>query len=79
MEQTQEQLEALAVVGLDEDLDLVEALLPPESMEKARELQAFQRARGISDARALLRSMLIHLAEGCKASRTSRRSRPNSK
>lgn len=49
---------------LDEDWRLVEAMLPSGWMEKARELRAFQRARGIEDPRALLRVMLIHLAEG---------------
>jgi hypothetical protein len=49
---------------LDEDWRLVEAMLPLGWMEKARELRAFQRARGIEDPRALLRVMLIHLAEG---------------
>lgn len=51
--------------GLHEDWRIVEALLPERWMEMARELGAFQRARGIADARALLQVMLIHLAEGC--------------
>lgn len=51
--------------GLHEDWRIVEALLPERWMEMARELGAFQRARGIADARTLLQVMLIHLAEGC--------------
>src|SRR3954468_19427146 len=42
-------------------------------MEKARELQAFRRARGIENPRALLRVMLIHLAEGCGLRETAAR------
>ena len=52
-------------IGLDEDWRIVEAMLPDQWMNKARELGAFQRARGITDARVLLKVMLIHLAEGC--------------
>jgi hypothetical protein len=40
-------------------------------MDKARELRAFQRARGIEDPRALLRVMLIHLADGCALRETA--------
>ena len=53
------------VIGLGGDWRIVEALLPDRWMEMARELGAFQRARGIADARALLQVMLIHLGEGC--------------
>lgn len=53
------------LAGLHEDWRIVEALLPERWMEMARELGAFQRARGIADARALLQVMLIHLADGC--------------
>jgi hypothetical protein len=52
-------------IGLGEDWRIVEALLPDRWMEMARELGAFQRARGVADARALLQVMLIHLGEGC--------------
>jgi hypothetical protein len=61
------------VVRLDEDWRLVEALLPDGWMEMARELHAFRRARGIEDPRALLRVMLIHLAEGCGLRETAAR------
>jgi hypothetical protein len=53
------------VIGLGEDWRILEALLPDRWMEMARPLGAFQRARGIADARALLKVMLIHLGEGC--------------
>ncbi|MDO8284341.1 MAG: hypothetical protein Q7T69_04990, partial [Rhodoferax sp.] len=42
-------------------------------MEMARELGAFQRARGIGDARALLQVMLIHSSEGCGLRETAAR------
>lgn len=50
---------------LGEDWRIIESLLPAGWMEMARELGAFRRARGFADARALLRVMLIHLADGC--------------
>lgn len=59
--------------GLHEDWRIVEALLPERWMEMARELGAFQRARGVADARALLQVMLIHLAEGCGLRETAAR------
>jgi transposase len=61
------------LVRLDEDWQVVEALLPAGWMEMARELQAFRRARGIDDARTLLRVMLIHLADGCALRETAAR------
>jgi len=64
MEQSEEQAQE-EVIGLGEDWRVVQAQLPDRWMEMARELGAFQRARGIADARALLQVMLIHLGEGC--------------
>jgi hypothetical protein len=72
MEQSVELTEAEAI-GLGEDWRIVEALLPERWMEMARELGAFQRARGVADARALLQVMLIHLAEGCGLRETAAR------
>lgn len=72
MEQTAEQAQQ-EVVGLSEDWRLVEALLPDRWMDMARQLGAFQRARGIADARALLQVMLIHLGEGCGLRETAAR------
>ncbi len=48
-----------------EDWRIVESMLPTGWQAKARELGALQRARGVADASALLRVMLIHLAQGC--------------
>ena len=50
---------------LDEDWELIKRLLPEQWEQKARELGAFRRGRGIADPPALLRVMLIHLAQGC--------------
>lgn len=61
------------VIGLSEDWRIVQALLPDRWMEMARELGAFQRARGIADARVLLQVMLIHLSEGCGLRETAAR------
>lgn len=60
-------------IGLGEDWRIVESMLPPRWMEMARESGAFQRARGIADARVLLQVMLIHLAEGCGLRETAAR------
>lgn len=60
-------------IGVGEDWRIVEALLPDGWMEMARELGAFQRARGIADARVLLQVMLIHLGEGCGLRETAAR------
>src|SRR5258706_5006046 len=51
--------------ALGEDWRIIESLLPASWMEMARELGALRRTRGFADARALLRVMLIHLADGC--------------
>jgi RNase P protein component len=72
MEQSVEPAEEEAI-GLGEDWRIVEALLPDRWMEMARQFGAFQRARGIADARALLQVMLIHLAEGCGLRETAAR------
>lgn len=72
MEQFADQVQDEAI-GLGEDWRIVEALLPDRWMEMAQELGAFQRARGIADARALLQVMLIHLGEGCGLRETAAR------
>ena len=60
---------------LQEDWQLVEALLPQGWQGKARELGALRRGRGIADAPTLLRVMLIHLAQGCGLRETAVRAR----
>jgi Transposase DDE domain len=72
MEQFAKHIEQEAI-GLHEDWRIVQAMLPDQWMHKARELGAFQRARGIADAGVLLKVMLIHLAEGCGLRETAAR------
>jgi Transposase DDE domain len=50
---------------LQEDWALVQDLLPVGWQDKARELGALRRTRGIADAGTLLRVLFIHLAQGC--------------
>lgn len=49
---------------LTDDWEVIESMLPKRWEQKARELKAFQRSRGIPNATILLRVMLIHLAQG---------------
>ena len=53
----------------------ISALLPKAWQDKARELGAFRRARGVADASTLLRVLLIHLAQGCGLRETAERAR----
>ena len=55
----------LPVTALGEDWRIIESLLPLGWSDKARELGAFSRARGFATPRALLQTLLIHLADGC--------------
>ena len=57
--------------AIGEDWAIIESMLPAQWMDKARELGAFTRVRSFPDARALLRVMLIHLAEGCALRETA--------
>jgi hypothetical protein len=59
----------------DENWGAVVAFLPDGWEEKARGLGALQRCRGFADAEALLRTLLIHLAEGCSLRETAVRAR----
>lgn len=49
--------------------------LPAGWEEQARRSGALRRARGVSDARMLLRILLIHLANGCSLAETATRAR----
>jgi len=49
--------------------------LPPGWEEQARVSGALKRTRGVSGAEALLRTLLIHLANGCSLAETSVRAR----
>ena len=62
-------------LALDTDWSRITALLPEAWQDKARELGAFRRARGVADASTLLRILLIHLAQGCGLRETAERAR----
>jgi len=54
------------------------AFLPSEWEEKCQELGAIQRFREFSDAKALLRVLLIYLMDGCSMRETVVRAREGS-
>ena len=60
---------------LHEDWILIVSLLPEGWQDKARELKALRRTRGVADAGTLLRVMFIHLAQGCGLRMTALRAR----
>jgi hypothetical protein len=54
-----------------DDWIILSSFLPEGWRQKARECGALTRARGIADADALLRILLIHIANGCSLAETS--------
>ena len=58
-----------------EDWEVLCSFLPAGWEAKAREYGALRRARGVADAGALLRILLIHIGTGCSLSETSVRAR----
>jgi hypothetical protein len=56
---------------LTEDWRVVLSHLPPGWEAQAREQKAIQRARSFESAEALLRTLLIHLAQGCSLRETA--------
>jgi hypothetical protein len=61
--------------GLTEDWDIVERVLPDGWQAMARSTGALRRTRGFKDAASLLRSLLIHLVDGCSLRETAVRAR----
>jgi hypothetical protein len=61
------------VLDVDAEWELVKGLLPGGWEEKARELGAVRRLRGIGSIEALLRILLVHLADGCSLKETALR------
>jgi hypothetical protein len=61
------------ILDLDREWDLVKGLLPGGWQEKARQLGAVRRLRGIGSVEALLRILLVHLADGCSLKETALR------
>lgn len=58
-----------------EDWEVLCSFLPAGWEDKAREYGALRRARGVADARALLRILLLHVGAGCSLAETSLRAR----
>lgn len=58
-----------------EDWEVLLSFLPEGWQQRARDSGALSRARGVSDAEALLRLLLIHIAVGCSLVETSVRAR----
>jgi hypothetical protein len=54
-----------------DDWDILSAFLPEGWQQKARECGALTRARGVAGPEALLRILLIHIANGCSLAETS--------
>ncbi len=67
--------EDVGKASVDPDWSTVLAHLPDDWEEMARKLGAFTRTRGFSCPEALLRTLLIHLAEGCSLRETSIRAK----
>jgi hypothetical protein len=60
-----------------ENWAVLRRFLPRGWEEQARIAGALQRARGVSGAEALLRTLLIHLSNGCSLAETSVRAKQN--
>lgn len=69
------ELPAGEVASIGQDWDVVTAMLPAQWQAKAVELGAMRRLRGFDSVEALLRVLLIHLADGCSLRETVVRAR----
>src|SRR5271167_4676097 len=58
-----------------ESWELLQQFLPPGWEEQARTTGALRRTRGVRDAAALLRVLLMHLGQGCSLAETTVRAR----
>ncbi len=61
------------ILDVDAEWALVKELLPSGWQEKARQLGAVRRLRGIGSVEVLLRILLVHLADGCSLQETALR------
>lgn len=59
------------IASIDEDWSVVTTMLPAQWQNKAKELGAVRRLRGFASVEAMLRVMLIHLADGCSLRETA--------
>lgn len=74
-ESNDEHLVAGEVASIEQDWGVVTTMLPAEWQNKAVELGAVRRLRGFTSVEAMLRVMLIHLADGCSLRETVVRAR----
>ena len=63
------------IASIGQDWDVVTSMLPVQWRAKAVELGAVRRLRGFASVEALLRVLLIHLADGCSLRETVVRAR----
>lgn len=63
------------VASIEQDWCVVTTMLPTDWQSKAKELGAVRRLRGFASVEAMLRVMLIHLADGCSLRETAVRAR----
>jgi len=68
-------LAAGEVASIEQDWDVVTAMLPAQWQTKAVELGALRRLRGFDSVETMLRVLLIHLADGCSLRETAARAR----
>ena len=68
-------MDELRVLSEDEDWDFLILFLPLGWRGKAKELGALRRCRKFADAESLLRTLLIHLSDGCSLRETAVRAR----
>lgn len=64
-------MECLTPVDVREDWEVLVSFLPEGWQQKAKELGALKRCRRFADAGVLLRTLLIHLADGCSLRETA--------
>lgn len=74
-EEGEKRLVAGEVASIEQDWGVVTAMLPAQWQSKALELGAVRRLRGFESVEALLRVLLIHLADGCSLRETVVRAR----
>lgn len=68
-------MEGLKILSHEEDWNFLLLFLPSGWREKAKELGALRRCRKFASAESLLRTLLIHLSEGCSLRETAVRAR----
>lgn len=71
----EDRLVAEEVASIERDWSVVTDMLPAQWQSKAVELGAVRRLRGFASVEALLRVLLIHLADGCSLRETVVRAR----